>query len=71
MRVEYTIDELVLIGFEPGARDLIAAEVERELAARAISGPRRSRPAPGRDRDLQPITIGAQIARDVVSAVNR
>lgn len=51
MRIEYTIDELVLIGFDGADRDLVAESVSTHLAGRAVDSARpgaRSADAVGR-----------------------
>lgn len=54
MRIEYTIDELVLIGFEPDDARAIADGIQRRLVAELRPGPRRDleRPADAAPRAI-------------------
>jgi hypothetical protein len=85
MRIEFVIDELVLIGFDPRDRHRVADAVETQLAAQAagVSAARlaeRSH-APGatlcapdiklsaRDGRVDANALGKDVSRSVVSAV--
>lgn len=70
MRLELTIDDLVLVGFDPRDRHRIADAIERELATHLV--PARSpddpaRRSPRRLEDGSPAAV-ARSVRDAVGA---
>jgi hypothetical protein len=74
MRLELTIDDLVLDGFDPHDRQLVAHAVERELTSMSFPG-RDGRPPAGLEhrgvqvREGSPEAIGHAVRRSVGAAL--
>jgi hypothetical protein len=76
MRLELTIDDLVLDGFDPHDRQLVADAVERELTAMSLPG-RDERPSGGLEhravqaREGSPEAIGQAVRHSIGAALAR
>ncbi len=71
MRIEFTIDELVLIGLEPHDRYAIATDVERALVEQAATGLSSVNRRRVQLRDGSSTKVGSHVARELLAAVNR